>query len=499
MGRFYIVKDGICLILKPFFPIEHNNCITCSKTLHMLNPSATSRKIINVLIDYCLLNTSLITVYNIIHHSSTQWLNDRPYLNVLMIFNLLWMLAANLVTLYKSRVDNNDKTFQKVILTYIVYLVLVCLIIMSLNSIRTYFVSREYLLASMTLFGVFLGVWRSVFSKARGYFITNGPTKTAIIVGGGRAAKEIYSRYKNNQLPGYTLLGMFDDQPSNIGNKELYLGNTKSCINYVLENKVNEIICVLPFSEHETIERLIKDSDKNLIRFKLVPEHYEYLQGSLFEQSISNIQALSIRVEPLEDLITRATKRLFDILFSSFVIVFVLSWLYPIIAFLIKLDSEGPVFFTQMRSGRDNNPFTCFKFRTMKVNKDSDSLQATKNDCRVTKIGAFLRKTSLDEFPQFFNVLLGHMSIVGPRPHMLKHTTEYSNLVDQFMVRHFIKPGITGWAQVNGLRGETKTVGDMHDRVKADVWYMENWSFMLDLKIIFLTAFNILQGEKNAF
>ena len=293
---------------------------------------------------------------------------------------------------------------------------------------------------------------RTIFSKTSGYFITNGPSKTAIIVGGGRAGAELYNRFNNNLLTGYTLLGMFDDEPSKIPNKELYLGDTTLCIDYVLKNKVNEIICVLPFSEHETIERLIRDSDKNLIRFKLVPEHYEYLQGSMFEQSINNIQALSIRVEPLEDLFTRAAKRLFDILFSSFIIVFMLSWLYPIIAFLIKLDSHGPVLFTQLRSGRDNNPFTCFKFRTMCLNDGHETLQTTKDDPRITRLGAFLRR-SLDEFPQFFNVLLGHMSIVGPRPLMLKHTAEYSKLIDQFMVRHFIKPGITGWAQINGLRG----------------------------------------------
>ena len=465
----------------------------------MLNPSALSRKIFNIVIDYFLLNISLIIFYNQIHLSSFEWLSDRPYLNVLLIFNLLWMLAANLINLYRSQIESDAKTYQKLVFTYIVYLVLVCFFIMSLNGIHSYVVSREYLFSSMTIFGVLLSIRRTVFSKTSGHFITNGPLKTAIIVGGGRAGTELYNRYQNNLLTGYTLLGMFDDEPSRIPNQELYLGNTSTCIDYVLKNKVDEIICVLPFSEHKTIERLIKDSDKNLIRFKLVPEHYEYLQGSLFEQSISNIQALSIRVEPLEDLFTRATKRLFDILFSSFVIVFILSWLYPIIAFLIKMDSAGPVLFTQSRSGRGNNPFTCYKFRTMCINDDHATLQATKDDPRITKIGAFLRKTSLDEFPQFFNVLLGHMSIVGPRPHMLRHTSEYSKLIDQFMVRHFIKPGITGWAQINGLRGETKTVGDMHERIKADVWYMENWSFVLDLKIIFLTAFNIMQGDKNAF
>jgi putative colanic acid biosynthesis UDP-glucose lipid carrier transferase len=190
---------------------------------------------------------------------------------------------------------------------------------------------------------------------------------------------------------------------------------------------------------------------------------------------------------------------LFDCVFSLFVILFIFSWLFPILAVIIKLESRGPVFFTQIRSGRDNNPFKCYKFRSMRVNKDADHMQATRGDNRITPIGAFLRRTSLDELPQFFNVLIGNMSVVGPRPHMIKHTDQYSQLIDRFMVRHFLKPGITGWAQVKGLRGETKTVDAMLKRVEADVWYLENWSFLLDLKIIFLTMRNSFTGDENAF
>ena len=157
------------------------------------------------------------------------------------------------------------------------------------------------------------------------------------------------------------------------------------------------------------------------------------------------------------------------------------------------------MFFKQLRSGRDNKPFWCYKFRSMKVNSNSDTIQATKLDARITKIGAFLRKTSLDEFPQFFNVLKGDMSIVGPRPHMLKHTEKYSAIINQFMVRQFLKPGVTGWAQVNGYRGETKNIEQMEKRVEYDIWYMERWSSMLDIRIIFMTIINIFRGEEQAF
>jgi putative colanic acid biosynthesis UDP-glucose lipid carrier transferase len=181
------------------------------------------------------------------------------------------------------------------------------------------------------------------------------------------------------------------------------------------------------------------------------------------------------------------------------VILFVFSWLFPILAILIKLESKGPIFFKQMRSGRDNHAFLCYKFRSMKVNKHLEHRQATLGDPRITKVGTFLRKTSLDELPQFFNVLLGNMSVVGPRPHMLTHTEQYSQLIDQFMVRHFLKPGITGWAQINGLRGETKTTEAMLERVEADVWYLENWTFLLDIKIVLNTILKSITGDKNAY
>ena len=184
---------------------------------------------------------------------------------------------------------------------------------------------------------------------------------------------------------------------------------------------------------------------------------------------------------------------------SSFVLLFILSWLVPLLGIIIKLESKGPVFFKQKRSGRNNNIFWCFKFRSMTVNQHSDVMQATKSDSRITKTGAFLRKTSLDELPQFLNVLRGDMSIIGPRPHMVAHTEKYSKEISQFMVRHFVKPGISGWAQVNGYRGETEEPGLMEKRVQHDIWYLENWSLMLDIRICFLTIINIFRGEERAY
>ena len=195
----------------------------------------------------------------------------------------------------------------------------------------------------------------------------------------------------------------------------------------------------------------------------------------------------------------RAVKRTFDIAFSTLVLLLFYPVLYIVVGMLIKLSSPGPILFKQKRTGIYGKEFDCYKFRTMKVNKDADLVQAVKNDPRTTKIGSFLRRTNLDEMPQFLNVLFGDMSVVGPRPHMLKHTEQYSKLIDKYMVRHLVKPGITGWAQITGYRGETKTLEQMEGRVKRDVWYIENWSFFLDLKIIFVTVLNMFRGEKNAY
>jgi putative colanic acid biosynthesis UDP-glucose lipid carrier transferase len=195
----------------------------------------------------------------------------------------------------------------------------------------------------------------------------------------------------------------------------------------------------------------------------------------------------------------RIRKRLFDVVFSSLVTIFILSLLVPILGLLIKLESKGPVFFKQQRTGRDKKVFSCIKFRSMKMNPDADLKQACRNDSRFTKIGRFMRSTNLDEFPQFINVLKGDMSVVGPRPHMLKHTDDYSRMINKFMVRQFLKPGITGWAQINGYRGEIKTIEQLQKRVEHDIWYMEHWSLWLDVKIVFKTLSNMFIGEKNAF
>ena len=268
--------------------------------------------------------------------------------------------------------------------------------------------------------------------------------------------------------------------------------------NYCLENSISEVYYTLPYTNNNLIEKLLTFSDRKMIRFRIVPDYSTFKSRKIGFDFYGNLPVLTLREEPLQRNFNRIAKRLFDLFFSSLVILFIFSWLYPILFILIKLDSKGPVLFKQIRSGIDNKNFECYKFRSMKVNDSSDLKQAVKNDDRITTLGKFLRKTSLDEFPQFLNVFKGEMSVVGPRPHMIKHTDDYSKLIDNYMVRQLVKPGITGAAQANGFRGEIVKFEDIKNRVEYDVWYIENWSILLDVKLIFLTIINLIKGQENA-
>jgi Undecaprenyl-phosphate glucose phosphotransferase len=269
-------------------------------------------------------------------------------------------------------------------------------------------------------------------------------------------------------------------------------------INLAYSKNIKKVFITLTnFNDINTI-KLFNESENLGIKLKLVNEFKnEFLN---YHSSIKDgFQFLSFRNEKLEEINVRILKRLFDIIFSTFVILFILSWLYPILAILIKLQSPGPVLFKQKRNGRANSEFICYKFRSMHINKLSDFKQAERNDNRFFPLGAFLRRTNIDELPQFLNVLFGEMSVVGPRPHMIVQNFEFKKIIDTYMVRNFIKPGITGLAQISGFRGETKQIEQMEARIFKDIEYLENWSFALDIKIVILTIYITLKGDKNAF
>ena len=361
------------------------------------------------------------------------------------------------------------------------------------GSARFLIILYGTLLVAFSLWRVVMRVIVKIYRR-KGYSVKN-----VIIVGAGKNGLELYKVLKNDMAYGFNVYGFFDDNEALRGELPNYLGRLKETEAFIETHPVDEIYCTIPGANSEKISGLLSFAEKHMIRFYILPDFYRDIKKSMVMEIMEYVPLLSIRNEPLQSASNRAVKRAFDILFSSLVMLLLYPMLYLVIGLLIKLSSPGPILFKQKRTGLYGKEFDCYKFRTMRVNKEADEKQATRDDPRTTPIGAFLRHTNLDEIPQFVNVLKGDMSVVGPRPHMLKHTEQYSKLIDKYMVRHLVKPGITGWAQITGYRGETKTLEQMEGRVKRDVWYIENWSFFLDLKIIYVTVVNMFQGEKNAY
>lgn len=324
--------------------------------------------------------------------------------------------------------------------------------------------------------------------------LTGSNYRNAVIIGYTPEAIELKNLFETRNDYGYRFMGYFSDKKSN-SNIKGKLADLKS---FVLDNAVDEIYCSLNEISNENLKDLIEFADENNKTIKFIPDTKEIFSKNLKIDYYEFFPVLSLKKTLLHDPVTMLFKRVFDIVFSSIIIILLLSWLIPILAILIKLESRGPVFFKQGRPGIDENEFFCYKLRSMKINQTTEK-EASKNDPRVTKIGKFIRKTSLDEMPQFLNVLLGDMSVVGPRPHLWAQNKEYGNKVKKYMVRHYVKPGITGLAQVSGYRGEIETEADMINRIKFDVFYIENWSLILDLKIIFQTVINIFKGEEKAY
>lgn len=326
-------------------------------------------------------------------------------------------------------------------------------------------------------------------------------TRSVVFVGAGHNLAYLHLCMTHSLDTGYRFIGYFEDQDSRHLPADVKRLGTLSEVEYWLQHNTRPdlLFCNLPSSRSEEIVSLINYCDRNFIHFYSVPNVRNYVHRVMEVEMIGDMPVLSIRKDPLSLTRNRYLKRAFDLIVSGLFILFFFWWIYLIVALITKLTMPGPVFFRQKRNGFQGEEFLCLKFRSMKVNKDADRLQATKNDPRKTKWGNIMRKTSIDELPQFLNVFMGDMSIVGPRPHMVRHTEEYSALIEKYMVRHWVKPGITGWAQVRGARGETEHLWQMEDRVKKDIWYIENWSLLLDIKIMFYTVWNALGGDKQAY
>ena len=408
--------------------------------------------------------------------------------------NVSLIVAHSLaVDIHRKRVVYADKVVintLKLVLTHaVVFFLIVSFLDFGKISLKTYGVFY-------ISFSIVLSVWWVISRKLLKAYRKRGFNfKRVVIVGCNEIGRRLYNELQSDQGYGYKVLGMFDNK-ENAEGCDCYKGELGDIEQFIKEYKIDEMYCAL--TGDFVVSRMIHISESNAVDFYYLPQIGKNVVRQFTLDSIGRVPVMSIRSNPLNSTLNRFVKRLFDFIISSIVLLLSPIVLIPV-GIAIKLSSPGPIFFKQKRTGLRGKDFYCYKFRTMKVNNEADTKQATKEDPRKTKLGDFLRKTSIDELPQFYNVWKGDMSVVGPRPHMLKHTKDYSALIDKYMLRHIIKPGITGWAQVNGYRGQTNYLWQMEKRVEYDVWYAENWNFFLDLKIIFLTVWNVFRGEKNAY
>lgn len=357
--------------------------------------------------------------------------------------------------------------------------------------------SRLFIFTFFSSSFLLMTIFQWITRKALTFTIRQNINK-GIILGAGIIGKKIRDEMERNVYNGVVICGFFDDKPSERGIN--ISGSIEDAKKFILKEEITHIFCTLPPSAEEIVKDFIRFSEKNVIKFHIVASTGDFFSNAQpVLDYIGKIPVFVLRHIPLGYEHNALIKRCVDVVISLMVFILIFPVLFPILSILIKLSSPGPIFFKQQRTGRRGKEFCCYKFRTMRCSADAHTKQATVNDDRKTKIGNFLRRTSLDELPQFFNVLVGNMSLVGPRPHMLNHTFEYSPQVDKYMVRHFVKPGITGHAQVLGYRGETKDITLMENRIKADVFYVENWSLMMDINIILKTALLILKGDERAY
>lgn len=429
---------------------------------------------------------------------------SKPYAYIFILFSIIaWYSVAQISRLYT---DLRSKKFSEEIIYILVSLILFAIILTSFlfffrNNIL--FTNYFFLIYFSTLF--FLTVFfKYLIRKYLHRAINRGKLlEQVLLIGSTAAAKDFYDTINQYYYYGYKCIGFLDDKTIKLNGCK-YLGRVKELESVLSKIKVDEVIIALPNSQHESISSSIETCDFHAKRVRIIPDLDFYASSNIQVNNIGLLPVINLRALPQDLWINKMIKRFFDVLFSILFFFVAGCWLMPIIAAVIKLTSKGPVFFKQERWGINNKKIICYKFRTMiagslEVDTNGNYMQASRLDSRITKFGKYLRKTNLDELPQFWNVLLGNMSVVGPRPHPTPLNLASIETVDRYMLRHLVKPGITGWAQVNGCRGETQTSGSMQRRVNFDLYYIHRWTFWLDCQIILQTIINIIRGDQNAY
>jgi putative colanic acid biosynthesis UDP-glucose lipid carrier transferase len=416
-----------------------------------------------------------------------------------VIVNLGYLLS---ITIIKSVENFRELTVFKILehnacRLFVTMIIMLGCLFFTKTSVE---ISRMFILVFYTSAYIllFFSHWLTRKTITFTFLSRNKSVVKAVILGAGLIGKKIHSEFNENIYLGIKILGFFDDNLTQKDDEHI-LGTLAQAKEYIKEHKIETIYCTLPLSAKDKILDFLNFAEQNVINFHVVPSISYYTNTSIVLNRIGNVPVLSVRKAPLSHTHNAFIKRAIDVVVSFIFLITLFPVIYLILGILIKVNSPGPVFFVQERTGLKGKNFKCYKFRSMRCNGEANTRQATANDERKTRIGDFIRRTSIDELPQFINVLKGDMSIVGPRPHPIFLNEKYSKLIEKYMVRHFVKPGITGLAQINGLRGETKDVKEMEGRIKKDIWYLENWSMALDIEIILRTVFMMITGDRKAY
>ncbi|NDE10073.1 MAG: undecaprenyl-phosphate glucose phosphotransferase [Chitinophagia bacterium] len=422
---------------------------------------------------------------------------------VLLVFILLisWFIAASNTKLYKDRISN--KYVEEIVIvlnTLVIQFILIAAFLFIYN--KKIYLPIKFLVCFQILFGfVQLLVKYAIRKKIHyDYLHDSSMLQKLLIVGSAESTLKLSQTIKANFFYGYNCIGYLSEEDRKLADVN-YLGHPDELAEVLKKYKIEKVIVALPSLSESLIRYFLETCDNHGIKTFIVPNYYQFTSTSFEINQIGLIPVINLRALPLDKSENKFLKRAFDIIFSSLFLLLIGSWLFPLLAILIKLNSKGPVFFKQERWGINNKKMNCYKFRTMNHQKagENEFVQATKNDPRVTSLGKWLRSLSIDETPQFWNVLIDNMSVVGPRPHVTPQNLEYSEKIESYLLRHQVKPGLTGWAQVNGARGETPDIEHMQTRVNYDLYYVHQWNFWLDIQIVLQTILNVFKADKHAY
>jgi len=459
-------------------------------------------KLFLLLGDLLLLNLSVMGA-SLFRYGNLLFLSGKEIQLVVLFFNLMWLLISGRLHLYRiHRSLKPVRTIEPLLRTLFFHLLSITFLLIAFNF-REF--PRLLLFYSYILFTILTSTWRIIFLQLLRYIRKRGLNlRYVVILGYGPAGKQLMQFFMSEISYGYKFLGFFDDLQSFEKNNGLLLGKIADAIRYSMNNRVDEIYWTLSDYDPVKVREILNFCEDHFIRFRIIPDINRYVSRNVSLEMFDSVPVVTLRREPLEGLTNRMIKRITDLLVSVFALLVIFPPVFLIAALLIRFDSPGPVFFRQVRWGKQNRRFITYKFRTMycgcrEEDQTGNYAQASRGDRRITRTGRFLRRSSLDEFPQFWNVLKGEMSVVGPRPHPEPLNERSLKEVTRYCLRHLVKPGITGLAQISGCRGETLDPEAMRRRVELDIRYLENWTIWLELSIILRTCIKMFRDDPNAF